>query len=95
MDVIGFSFTVVKTKPSSCGLSWANALRLIRPKAARRIVFFHYYVVFINIYATDRAKMLMRMPGIPDKAFAQAEIVAPVVITSSMSRICLFFKLSG
>ena len=35
------------------------------------------------------------MPGITDKDFAQAEIVAPGVITSSMSRICLFFKLSG
>ena len=26
------------------------------------------------------------MPGIPDKAFAQAEIVAPVVITSSIEQ---------
>ena len=34
MLVMGFSFTVVKTKPSSFGASCATAVRDIRPSAA-------------------------------------------------------------
>ena len=40
MDVIGFSFTVVKTNPSSLGASCAIVFRLNSPKAAINTDFF-------------------------------------------------------
>ena len=50
MEVIGFSFTVVKTKPSSGFASCAIALRLNKPKAAIRILFFILMKLILNCF---------------------------------------------
>ena len=50
IEVIGFSFTVVKTKPSSGFASCAIALRLNKPKAAIRILFFILMKLILNCF---------------------------------------------